>query len=97
MNSTVRLAHKKPPLQHTSGGMQEDYRHLLAHLRNDIEASAQTAAKMVQAIDEAMEVGSTVSLQPQVNFLTGALFRMAKDWGVIEHMQSRGAKSRRRV
>lgn len=73
------------------------HRTRLETMRGDADAIAGTALRLAQAIQEVLDTGGTVKVQPQINFLTGAVLRMVKDWGVVEQLQSYGVVQKRRL
>lgn len=52
------------------------------------------ASKILQLIAQNREQGGTLVIQPQIMFLTGAVLRMMKDVGVVEHLQRHGTAVR---
>lgn len=66
----------------------------LRAIAREAEAAAQTAHKLHQAALEAESTGSNLDVQHYVAFLTGALARVQKDWGVVEHLQAIAAEQK---
>lgn len=91
----VLAVHQRNGLpSHTAAARQSiraDLTDRLRHIAQDAEAFAACAEKLGQMAEEAAKNGTAVILQPQVQFLTGALARLQKDWGVVEHLQRHGA------
>jgi len=56
---------------------------------------AGTAAKIAQAINQTLDQGGTVNIQPQLAFITGAHARIAKDVGVVEFLQQQGVTQKK--
>ena len=54
-----------------------------------------TTLKVAQAINQVLEHGGTVNVQPQMSFMTGAYARMLKDLGVVEYLQAQGVTQRK--
>lgn len=57
-------------------------------IAREAEAAAQTAAKLCHAAKEAEATNGLLDVQHYLAFLTGALARLQKDWGVVEHLQA---------
>jgi hypothetical protein len=72
---------------HGSESLQAQYRGKLKGLRDELEKMAGTANYLIHVIDEISEKGGNLSVQDKINFLTGSLARIQKDYGVIEHLQ----------
>jgi hypothetical protein len=77
------------------GGAKDALTTKMKTLSAEANALSATATRMVQIIDEALSKGENVSVQPQMMFLTGALMRMTKDLGVVEHLQQLGFTPRK--
>jgi len=75
--------------------VQAQHRKRLEQIRDDSIGVAGTAAKISQAMVQALEQGGTVNIQPQIQFLTGAYARILKDFGVVEHLQYLGATQKK--
>ena len=67
----------------------------LEQIRAEATSIAGTAVKISQAINEVLDRGGMTHIQPQMAFLTSAIARMTKDWGVVEHLQSLGTSQRK--
>lgn len=78
-----------------SSSMQKMHRAKLEQIRSDAVALAGTAVRISQAVDEVLDKGGVAQIQPQMAFLTSALARLSKDWGVIEYLQSLGTTQRK--
>jgi len=74
--------------------IQAVHRTRLEQVRNEATSLAGNAARIAQAINQVLEKGGQVNIQPQMNFITGAYARMLKDLGVIEQLQSQGVRQR---
>jgi len=59
----------------------------LASLAQDALSVAEAAKRVAQAAAEAAHEHHHLNVATQMHFLTGALMRMVKDVGVIEHLQ----------
>jgi len=55
----------------------------LAEIATGAAALAGAATKVSQASEQVFEHGGTINIQPQVAFMTGAMARLLKDWGVL--------------
>lgn len=66
----------------------------LRAIAREAEAMAQTAHKLHQAALEAERTGANLDVQHYISFLTGAMARIQKDWGVAEHLQAIEAEKR---
>ena len=67
------------------------HRRKVESLARDAEEAAGTLRLIANRLAETLERGGAASIQPQMAFLFGALARMQKDWGVVEHLQAQGA------
>lgn len=70
-------------------------RNRLRTIAREAEAAAQTAAKLCGAAKEAEASHTRLEVQHYIAFLTGALARIQKDWGVVEHLQAIKAETKR--
>ena len=69
----------------------------LKSILTDAEAVSGTMLKIVHEINQVLDQGGVIHIQPQIAFLTGSLARMNKDWGVIEHLQLQGVSQQRKM
>ena len=67
--------------------LRGEHRRQLVTIGHGADGIADCAKRIAQAADEAHANGGTLNVQSQINFLTGALARLIKDWGVCEHLQ----------
>src|SRR5262245_15472692 len=67
------------------------YRARVTALRDAADEVQGTMTLIVNRLNEVLDKGGTASIQPQIAFLTSALMRMQKDWGVVEMCQQTGA------
>ena len=95
MSAMNRLATVNRNAPRTTIG--DDYRWRVARLRQELEALLGVANKLVNEVNEVGSTGGTLVIQPQLNYLTGCVARIQKDFGVIEHLQTHGATLRRAV
>ena len=72
---------------HGLSTMQLIHRSRLEQIRKEAATVAGVALKIIQTMDQVLEVGGTASIQPQMSYLTGALARITKDWGLVEYLQ----------
>lgn len=63
----------------------------------EAEGIAFNATLIANAIAEAQANGGQIQVQGQINYLTGAMARLLKDLGVVEHLQRHGAAAQRRA
>lgn len=63
-------------------------RNRLRAIQREAEGLAQTSARIAGACAQAEALSERLDIQPQVQFLVGALARVQKDWGVVEHLQA---------
>jgi len=83
----------RPSERRTS--IRAEHKTKLGQLAEGARQLADCADKIEKMANQVAYTGGTVSLQPQINFLVGSLMRLQKDWAVLEHLQSIGAKSNR--
>jgi hypothetical protein len=74
--------------------MHAQHRIRLAQLQTEADNLAGAARKISDTIAETLARGGSVSIQPQIAFITGSMLRMMKDWGVIEQLQQQGTQHR---
>jgi hypothetical protein len=67
--------------------LRGEHRRQLGTIGHGAASIADCAQRIAHAADEAISTGDILSVQSQINFLTGAFARLLKDWGVVEHMQ----------
>jgi hypothetical protein len=76
--------------------MRAEHKGAVTQIANEAAAIAGAAAKIVQASQQALSEGGTLSIQAQATFLTGAYLRLLKDLGVVEHLQKHGTQQKKR-
>jgi hypothetical protein len=67
--------------------LRGEHRRQLSIIASAAADIAECARRIAQAAEEAIETSGSLNMQPQMAFLTGALIRLVKDWGSVEHMQ----------
>lgn len=77
--------------------MRAELQGSMRNVAQEAEGIARAAIKIANMIEETATKGGTVQIQPQVVYLTGAMARMMKDLGVVEHLQKHGAAIRSRA
>src|SRR5215472_1048439 len=77
--------------------MRQEYQRRLGNITESAQQLAHAADLIAKAAEEAMATGTGISVQPQLNFITGALMRLAKDCGVGEHLQKGLSLQHRRL
>lgn len=89
----LRVAVPQPIARPSEGrlSMRAEHKTALQHVASEAAAIAGAAGRIVVTAQEALERGGDVSIQSQVQFLTGAYARLIKDLGVVEHLQKHGA------
>lgn len=91
---------KRPP--DSTVTLARDYNGTIDHLVVEAANVASAATRIVQMANQARHAAAAnqsdvvLSVTQQILFLTGAMHRLMKDVGVVEHMQARGARTRRR-
>lgn len=85
----------RPPQSHAA--IQAELATALKHALEEAEGIAGNASLIAHAIAEAQANGGQISVQNQINYLTGAFARLLKDLGVVEHLQKHGAAAQRRA
>lgn len=88
-----------PPVRRPSEtrlSMRAELRGAVGNVQKEAAGIAGAAAKIVAASQEALTDGGNISIQGQVAYLTGALARLMKDLGVVEHLQRHGAAAPRK-
>ena len=78
------------------GKLEQLHRSRLIELQREAAQVASTGLRISQALSQILDQGGKAHIQPQMAFLTGALARMMKDWGVIEQLQQEGTTQRNR-
>lgn len=89
---TPPTIHREPESKVT---MRAEHKTALHNIADEAARIALTATRIVQAVQELQSRGGALSIQPQVNFLTGAHIRLVKDWSIVEHLQAHGSVARR--
>lgn len=84
--------HREPP---GVVSMRDEHKATLANIAAEAAAIAGIASRIGLAAHEIMRDGGTISMQAQINYLTGALMRLNKDWAIVERLQGRGSIVRR--
>ena len=74
--------------------MRSRHRQALLNLIEQAAAISQAAALITDKANETLHRGGAVSVQQQLNFITGAHARLVKDWGLIEYLQQQGVRQR---
>lgn len=75
--------------------MRSAHRRALSNAITEMEGIAGNATLVINMLQESLAQNTNVQVQPQVNYINGALARFLKDQGVIEHMQAlRNEKSK---
>jgi len=64
-----------------------EYRRRLARIEEEAGQPAKAATLIEQSTQETIAQGGLLKVGPQMAFLTGALMRLTKDIGVLEHLQ----------
>lgn len=67
---------------------QASHRKRLQDLQAEVIALSGNANKIAQAINQILSEGGKLGVAPQIAFLTGAIARIHKDFGVIEYLQA---------
>jgi hypothetical protein len=74
--------------------LRADHKRKVTVVATEAANIADCAQRVANAADEARESGDHLNIQPQIGYLTGALARLIKDWGVVEHLQKFQALAR---
>jgi hypothetical protein len=77
--------------------MQVLARKRMEALHEEADQLAGAARKLQLMLLQSLDSGQTVSVQPQVNYLTGSLARIQKDWGVVEMLAQQGFTHKKRT
>ena len=77
--------------------LRADHKRKVTVVATEAANIADCAQRVAAAADEARENGNLLSIQPQIGYLTGALARLIKDWGVVEHLQKFQALARQQT
>lgn len=62
----------------------------MTQMQQDAETLVGVAQLIANRLAQVLACGGASSVQQQMAFITGAVARMQKDWGVIEHLQAQG-------
>lgn len=66
----------------------------LYRIEEEARNIAAAAIRLVNEVKEAADHKTPALLQPQLGFIVGALMRLTKDAGVVEHLQALVAEAR---
>ncbi len=80
--------------QNGTSRLQKKLHDRVEAVRREAQNVSGTAKLIANLCAEVLESGGAPELQKHVAFLTGALARMQKDLGVIEHFGSEGVRVR---
>lgn len=72
--------------------MKAELNGAMNNVLTEAEGIAGAATKIAQKIQEIRDRGGMLNIQPQIMYLTGAMARMMKDLGVVEHLQKHGTR-----
>lgn len=73
-----------------NGRMHAVHRTKVQLLKDEAEALSGAARQIAHRASEVLDKGGKLDMQLQMNFVTSAYARLAKDWGVIEQLQQQG-------
>jgi hypothetical protein len=84
------MPESRRPFEERRSTLRAAHRRSLRAIAEGATQLASAAERIAQVAEEAHNASarSHIQVQPQINFLTGALARLIKDWGVLEHIQS---------
>jgi hypothetical protein len=67
--------------------LQQVHRRRIEAIHRDSEELAGVMRLIHQRADTVLKVGGRLDAQKQMNYALGAVARILKDWGVVEHLQ----------
>jgi hypothetical protein len=73
--------------------LEERYVHILSEMAQEARALAGNANHIADHIEQTLQQGGIINIQPQLRFLVGALLRLQKDMGVTEFLQSENVRA----
>lgn len=71
--------------------LRAEHRTVIEHIGTEAERIAGAARLIADLAGEVLQNGGQLNIQQQLMFLTGALMRLQKDAGVLEHLQRHNA------
>lgn len=85
---TDMIAQRKPT--ETRQTMRVEHRAAIKSIQSEADNIAGAARKLADMCGEVLTTGGRITVAAQANFLTGAMLRLVKDLGVLEHLQAHG-------
>ena len=74
----------------SDSSLEAALRRRLEQVRNDATSAARNFTLIAEAINEVLDRGGKVNIDPQVTFLTGAHARLTKAHGMVTFLQNLG-------